>query len=252
MNKTAIVTGGGRGLGYAIARQLLGEGFNVIIMDVHESAKIKDNLDLLQGSFLYARGDITNPEDRQRCLDTALGAYGRVDVLINNAGVGPLVRNDLLEMTEESFDRVLSINLKGTMFLTQLVAKQMIKQEVEGHRRGAIVNIASVSSDVPSVNRGEYCISKAGVSMLTRLYAARLAGEAVFVYEVRPGIIETELTAVVKDKYDALFEQGICPIRRWGQPEDVAKAVSLLASDYLPYSTGEIINVDGGFHIQRL
>jgi NAD(P)-dependent dehydrogenase (short-subunit alcohol dehydrogenase family) len=252
VRKTAIVTGGSRGIGYAIVKQLLGEGMNVVVMHAHESAKAKENLDALKGSFINVRGDIANAKDRERCVETALQAYGRVDILINNAGVAPHERVDLLEMTEESFDRVISINLKAAMFMTQLAAKQMISQPQPEDSSGIIINIASISSDTASLSRGEYCVSKAGLSMLTKLFAARLAEERIYVYEIRPGIIETDLTAGVKEKYDALFEQGICPIRRWGQPEDVAKAVSMLCSGYLPYSTGEVINVDGGFHIRRL
>lgn len=252
MRKTAIVTGGSRGIGLAIVRQLLSENMNVVVMHAHENAKIRENLDGLRGSFTHIQGDITSPQDRERCVQLAVQTYGRVDILVNNAGVAPLERVDLLEMTEESFDRVLSVNLKAAMFFTQLVAKQMISQPQQTDSRGTIINIASLSSDTVSLNRGEYCVSKAGLSMLTRLFAARLAEEGIFVYEVRPGIIETDLTAGVKEKYDALFAQGICPISRWGQPEDVAKAASLLCSGYLSYSTGDVINVDGGFHIRRL
>ncbi len=252
MRKTAIVTGGSRGIGYAIVQQLLNEDMNVVIMHAHQNAKIMDNLSKLKGHFAHIQGDVANPKDREKCLQTALQAFGRVDVLVNNAGVAPLERVDILNMTEESFDRVMTINLKATTFLTQLVAKQMIKQESSAQVKGVIINIGSVSSDTVSLNRGEYCISKAGVSMLTKLFAARLAEERICVYEVRPGIIETDLTAGVKEKYDAMFDNGICPIKRWGQPEDVAKAVSLLCSGYLSYSTGDAINVDGGFHIRRL
>lgn len=252
MRKTAIVTGGSRGIGYAIVKQLLSEGINVVIMHAHESAKTEQNLGGLKGSFTHITGDISNPEDRIRCVETAIQTFGRVDILVNNAGIAPLKRVDLLEMTEESFERVLSVNLKATMFLTQLVAKQMIRQPQQPDNSGTIINIASISSDAVSLNRGEYCISKAGLSMLTKLFAARLASEGIHVYELRPGIIETDLTAGVKEKYDAMFERGICPINRWGQPEDVAKAVSLLCSGYLSYSTGDVINVDGGFHIRQL
>jgi len=196
--------------------------------------------------------DLSSPDGADRLVAESVARFGRVDVLVNNAGVGPQKRADLLEMTEESFDRVISINLKANMFFTQLVAKQMMAQQPLDGRRGTIVNIGSISAFVSSVSRGEYCVSKAGVSMLTQLYADRLASEAIYVYEVRPGIIATDMTAVVREKYDALFAQGICPIGRWGMPEDVAKAVALLCSGGLPYSTGEVLNVDGGFHIRRL
>ncbi len=254
MGQTAIVTGGSRGIGYAISQRLLDEGYSVAVMHAHINETIQHNLDALKtrGRVISVQGDVADAQDRQRCLDAALEAFGRVDVLVNNAGVGPLSRTDLLEMTEESFDRVIAINLKANMFFTQLVAKQMISQQPEDGRRGTIVNIGSISAEVSSTSRGEYCVSKAGVSMLTQLYADRLAREAIYVYEVRPGIIATDMTAVVKEKYDALFVQGLCPIGRWGQPEDVAKAVALLCSGGLPYSTGEVLNVDGGFHIRRL
>ena len=182
----------------------------------------------------------------------ALAAFGRVDVLVNNAGVAPKVRADLLDMSEESFDYVVGINTKGNMFLTQLVAKQMISQEPVDGRKGVIVNVSSCSSVVSSTNRGEYCVSKAGISMLTTLYADRLAAEGILVNEVRPGVIATDMTSTVQGKYDALIEKGTFPIARWGTPEDVAGAVSLLCSPRLRYTTGNYIDVDGGFHIQRL
>ncbi len=178
--------------------------------------------------------------------------FGGVHVLVNNAAVAPDVRADLLEMTEESFDRVVGINTKGNMFLTQAVAKQMIAQPPAGKKRGTIVNISSCSAEVSSVNRGEYCVSKAGVSMLTKLYADRLAGEGILVHEVRPGVIATDMTGGVREKYDALIAQGTFPIARWGTPQDVADAVSALCSDKFLYTTGDFINVDGGFHIKRL
>ena len=171
---------------------------------------------------------------------------------MNNAGVAPKVRADLLEMSEESFDRVVGINTKGNMFLTQAVAKQMIRQEPLGGRKGVIVNVSSCSAVVSSISRGEYCVSKAGVSMLTTLYADRLACEGILVHEVRPGVIATDMTGTVKAKYDDLIAKGTFPIARWGQPEDVANAVSALCSDKFLYSTGNYIDIDGGFHIPRL
>ena len=254
MSQTAIVTGGSRGIGYAIAKKMLDEGYNVVVMDVHTSETIQNNLKSpsARGHMISVQGDVAVGLDRQRCLNVAIETFGRVDVLVNNAGVGPLNRVDLLEMTEESFDRVIAINLKAYMFFTKIVAKQMITQQQVSGKRGTVINIGSVSAEVPSTNRGEYCVSKAGVSMLTKLYADRLAREAIYVYEVRPGIIATDMTAVVKEKYDTLFAQDLFPISRWGQPEDVAMAVALLCSGGLPYSTGEVLNVDGGYHIRRL
>lgn len=255
MKKTAIITGGGRGIGYAITRQLGKDGYNVVIMGRSPKEHYHENLDLLKKEgieYLYVQGGIENSEDRQRCVKEAVERFGRIDVLVNNAGVAPKVRSDLLDMTEESFDRVIGINTKGTMFMTQIVAKQMLEQEVIGPKRGTIVNISSISAVVSSTSRGEYCVSKAGISMLTKLYADRLAKEGILVHEVRPGVIDTDMTSKVKEKYDALIQSGLFPIKRWGKPEDVAAAVSVLCSDKFLYTTGDHIYVDGGFHIQRL
>ncbi|WP_434579285.1 3-ketoacyl-ACP reductase [Thermoanaerobacterium thermosaccharolyticum] len=255
MEKIAIVTGGGRGIGLAIVRQLAQDGFRVAIMGSSPEINYKESLDKIRetgAEILYVSGSIANSSDRQLFVELVVKKFGKIDVLVNNAGIAPLARVDLLDMSEESFDRVIEVNLKGTMFFTQLVAKQMISQKREGEKKGTIINISSISSVVSSINRGEYCISKAGVSMLTTLYADRLAPEGIFVYEVRPGIIDTKMTAKTKDKYNDLIEQGILPIKRWGKPEDIANVVSLLCSDKMTYSTGDHIYVDGGFHIQRL
>jgi 3-oxoacyl-[acyl-carrier protein] reductase len=255
MKKTAIVTGGSRGIGLGIVRQLAKDGYAAVIMDINPPEHYQETLDALASDgfdFLYIKGSISEKTDRERCIEEAVKKYGSVDVLVNNAGIAPAARADLLEMTEESFDRLVAINTKGTMFMSQAVAKQMILQEERDGRRGIIVNISSMSAAVSSVSRGEYCVSKAGVSMLTQLYADRLAREKIFVYEVRPGIIATDMTAGVKEKYDALFEQGICPINRWGTPQDIADAVSIFCSGRLLYTTGQYIDVDGGFHIRRL
>ncbi len=255
MKKTAIVTGGSKGIGFAIASQLGLDGYNIVIMARSTQQQNQENLDILtsQGtSWLYVQGNVSDHADRQQLLDATLKAFGAVHVLVNNAGVAPLVRTDLLEMSEESFDRVISINTKATMFLTQIVARQMMKQDVVGRKRGTIINISSCSAAVSSTGRGEYCVSKAGVSMLTTLYADRLAPEGILVHEVRPGVIATDMTSTVRAKYDALFASGAFPIARWGQPEDVANAVSSLASDKFLYTTGNYIDIDGGFHIKRL
>ena len=206
-----------------------------------------------QGSeVIHIQANIGSHEDRHRIVEETVKAYGRIDVLVNNAGVAPRVRTDLLEMTEESYDFVMDINTKGNMFLTQAVAKQMIKQEMNGRKRGTIINISSCSAEVSSVSRGEYCVSKAGVSMLTALYADRLAGEGILVHEIRPGIIATDMTSTVTAKYDGMIEDGVFPIARWGTPEDVADAVAAFAGDSFLYTTGNHIDVDGGFHIKRL
>lgn len=255
MKKTAIVTGGSRGIGFAIARRLGLDGFAVVIFATTPEDKNRENLKLLEADgteYHYVQGNVGSTEDRQRLVAEAVSRFGGIHVLVNNAGVAPKVRNDLLEMTEESFDYVIGINTKGTMFLTQAVANQMLKQPMAGKKRGTIVNVSSCSAEVSSVNRGEYCVSKAGVSMLTTLYADRLAREGILVHEVRPGVISTDMTAGVHEKYESLIEQGIFPIARWGTPEDVAGAVSAFCGDAFLYTTGNYIDIDGGFHIKRL
>jgi len=255
MKKTAIVTGGGRGIGFAIARQLGEDGFNIVITGRSNEEDYADNFKKLEElgiDYLYIQGDVSSAADREKIVSQTVAKFGGIHVLVNNAGVAPKVRNDLLEMTEESFDYVIGINLKGTMFITQLVAKQMISQPMEGKKRGTIVNVSSISAEVSSINRGEYCVSKAGISMLTKLYAHRLASEGILVNEVRPGVIATDMTSKVKERYDKLIAEGLFPIARWGQPEDIAGAVSALCSDKFLYTTGSYIDVDGGFHIKRL
>ena len=255
MAKTAIVTGASRGIGFATAKQLCSEGYNLVMVATGTKEKNADALDELKKlgtEVLYVQANIADHDDRLRIVEEAVKVFGRIDVLVNNAGVAPLQRADLLTMTEESFDRVIGTNTKGNMFLTQAVANQMIRQDLVNGRRGVIVNISSCSAVVSSTNRGEYCISKAGVSMLTTLYADRLAPEGILVHEIRPGIIDTDMTGTVHEKYDRLIAAGEFPIARWGKPQDIANAVSLLISDKLMYTTGNYIDVDGGFHIRRL
>ncbi len=255
MKKTAIVTGGSRGIGFGVARQLGLDGYNVAILDVNDPKDYQENLDELEKlgiDYLYIQGSTTVKEDREAFVKKVVEKYGDIDVLVNNAGVAPKVRLDLLEMTEESFDYVVGTNTKGTMFMTQLVAKQMLTQPVKGRRRGVIVNISSSSVTVSSTNRGEYCVSKAGVAMLTTLYADRLAADDIQVYEIRPGVIETDMTRVVHKKYSDLIEQGVFPIARWGTPQDIADAVSAFCTEKFIYSTGNYIDLDGGFHIKKL
>ena len=255
MGKTAIVTGASRGIGFAIAKQLCSEGYNLVMVATGTREKNSDaikELENLGTEVLYVQANIADHDDRLQIVEEAVKAFGRIDVLVNNAGVAPLQRADLLTMTEESFDRVIGTNTKGNMFLTQAVANQMIRQDLANGRRGVIVNISSCSAVVSSTNRGEYCISKAGVSMLTTLYADRLAPEGILVHEIRPGVIDTDMTGTVHEKYDRLIAAGEFPIARWGKPQDIANAVSLLISDKLMYTTGNYIDVDGGFHIRRL
>lgn len=242
MKQLAIVTGVAGGIGFATAKKLSEQGFAVLGMDVLPQMPTE-----VGGEFTYLQGDLSQAASREALVAAAVERYGRIDVLVNVAGVAPKVRNDLLEMTEESYDYVMNINTKGTLFLTQAVARVMVKAE-----RGSIVNISSMSAYTSSVSRGEYCISKAGVSMITALFADRLAEYGIAVNEIRPGIIATGMTKTVKAKYDALIEGGLLPIKRWGQPEDVANAVYALCSGALPYVTGQSIDVDGGFHIRRL
>lgn len=253
--RTAIVTGASRGIGYAIARRLGRDGFQLVLAATGEEARHRDSLQALSAegiSWIYVRCDISKTEDRRRLIEAAVARFGRVDVLLNNAGVAPKVRADLLEMSEESFEYVLGINTKGTMFLTQLAARQMLAQPLLGRKRGTIINISSCSAEVSSVNRGEYCVSKAGMSMLTKLFADRLAPEGIYVHELRPGVIATDMTGAVQEKYDRLIADGMFPIRRWGRAEDVADAVSVFAGEHFLYTTGNYIDVDGGFHIRRL
>lgn len=250
MKKVAIVTGGSRGIGYAIAQNMVRDGYITCIMDLRKEEDAKENLDALRakGEVFYFCGSTTSPEDRTAFIQEVKARYGRIDVLVNNAGVAPRVRQDLLSATEESFDFVVGVNVKGTMFMTQAVVNEMLKQEVkENGIRAIIVNISSFSQFVSSPNRPEYCISKAGVSMLTRLFADRLAGENIFVYEVQPGVIKTDMTATVQEKYDRLLQGTEFPIHRWGKPEDVANAVSLFTEGQLTYTTGQVIHVDGGY-----
>jgi NAD(P)-dependent dehydrogenase (short-subunit alcohol dehydrogenase family) len=251
MKKTAIITGGTRGIGLAITKRLWTDGFNVAIMGTRPHEDVDPALDELP-EYLYIQGDVGSAADRERLLDETLRLYGGVHVLVNNAGVAPLVRMDLLDMTEGSFDRVLAANTKAVMFLSQICAKQMQKQQPADGKRGTIINISSCSAVASSPTRGEYCVSKAGVTMLTKLFADRLAADGIFVHEIRPGIIATDMTAGVTEKYDKMLENGTFPIARWGTPEDVAKAVSVLAGDTFLYTTGNHIDIDGGFHIKRL
>ncbi len=252
----AMVTGGSRGIGRGITERLLGDGWQVSILATRPApADVLDALGAL-GEVSYTAGSIAEPDDHRRYLQQTLDAFGRVDALVNNAGVAPSVRDDILEATTEEFDRVLGINLRGPYFLTQLVANQMVAQrgaEVPTDRPcGTVVNVSSISATTVSTNRGEYCISKAGVAMATQLWAARLAPEGIVVYEVRPGVIATDMTAGVQEKYDALFANGLAPMPRWGTTADVAGAVSLLVSGQMPYSTGDVITVGGGMQIPRL
>lgn len=255
--KVALVTGGNRGIGLGITRTLLADGWAVSILATRpEPTELLTELGEL-GPVRYTRGSVDELETHRRYIDETLSQWGRIDALVNNAGVAPTERRDILEATPQSFDRVLGINLRGPYFLTQAVAAQMIEargpvQGLPDQLVGTIVNVASISSTTVSTNRGEYCISKAGVSMATQLWAARLGPEGILVYEIRPGVVATDMTAGVKGKYDQGFAEGMAPIPRWGVPSDVGGAVAQLVAGRMPYSTGDVINVDGGMHIPRL
>lgn len=242
--KVAIVTGALGGIGKESVKGLCRAGYAVVGMDV--AGEVSDS-ELSALDFTYMSGDLTDPRSRE-CLVALAKEKGSIAALVNVAGVAPRVRADLLDMTEESYDFVMGINTKGTLFLTQTVAREMVAQGMGG----AIVNISSCSAYTSSTSRGEYCISKAGVSMITRLFADRLAGEGITVNEICPGIIRTGMTAAVKEKYDRLIADGLVPLGRWGEPEDVARAVVALVDGTLGYTTGASLIVDGGMHIQSL
>ena len=254
--RCALITGSTRGIGQAIAIRLAREGIDIAVNGRRSEENAQGTLALCRKEGVEAcffQADISAASSRMELITSIRERFGRLDILVNNAGVAPKERKDILEATEQSFDRVLSINLKGPYFLTQLVSRWMIEQK-NGHpnRDLFIVNISSVSAFTSSPERGEYCISKAGVSMATKLYAHRLAEYGICVYEVRPGIIYTDMTAAAKGKYEQLFNEGIAPIARWGQPEDVADVVAGFAKGLYKYSTGDAIHVDGGLHLARL
>ena len=251
MKKVAIITGAAGGIGYACVEKFDKEGYSIVAMDIVPNDKVGDKFDKFQ-SVTYVSGNLASGEDRANIVKVAMDTYGRIDVLVNVAGVAPKVRNDILEMTEESYDFVMDINTKGTLFLTQLVANQMIKQEKVNGIKGYIANVSSCSAYTSSTSRGEYCISKAGATMITKLFADRLACEGITVNEICPGIIATGMTEKVKEKYDNLIAGGLVPLGRWGLPEDCANAIYVLCSGLLGYTTGQSIIVDGGMHIQRL
>jgi 3-oxoacyl-[acyl-carrier protein] reductase len=253
--KTAMITGGIKGIGWGISKKFASEGYNLVIIatsTAEENAEPLAYLDTNKVPYLYLQGDIANLDDHRRFLDAAVERFGRIDVLVNNAGVVTLRRQDIMLLNTDSFDYVLNINLRGTFFLSQKVAAQMMKQEEIDGYRGIIVNVSSMSAAVVSLSRGEYCMSKAGLSMMTQLLAARLGPESIFVYEIRPGIIATRKTYQVKQKYDAITASDELIVKRWGQPEDCAEAVWAFCSADLRYCTGAVINVDGGFIQRRL
>ena len=253
MKKNILVTGGARGIGAGIVAELAKAGHNVGFCGRAEAETAAPFLAELQkdfaGKFAYFRCDVSSAADREKMLDDFEKEFGSIDVLVNNAGVAPENRADLLDMEESSFDRVLGINLKGPFFLTQAVARRRVAAEDGSFK--CIINTGSVSADYASINRGEYCLSKAGVAMATKLFSVRLADEGICVYEIRPGVIKSDMTSVVSAKYDKMIAEGLTLQRRWGMPEDIGKAVVMLVNGSLAYSTGQVINVDGGLTIER-
>ncbi len=254
--KVALVTGGGRGIGLGISECLLNEGFTIAFCGVRDASQVQETVRRLgeRGSRVhYCRADISKTADRDALVDEIHDEFGRLDLLVNNAGVAPKERKDILEAGEESYEWVMKVNLQGPYFLTQRVANWMIRQKHEHSSfEGCIINVTSVSSTAASPNRGEYCISKAGLTMASQLWAVRLAEFGIPVFEVRPGITATDMTAGVKEKYDALIAEGILLQPRWGTPADVGHAVAALARGDFPYSTGQVIMVDGGLLVERL
>ena len=254
--QVALVTGGSRGIGLGIALKLAEAGFTLAISGRRSPEDVRPALQQIHQHSprsIYIAADVASAAERQRLLQEVEAQLGRLDVLVNNAGIAPRVRADLLQAGEESFDEIISTNLRGPYFLTQAAAAWMIRQQAGDPRaRRSIINISSVSATVASVNRGDYCISKAGIAMATKLWAVRLAEYGIAVYEVRPGIIESDMTQGVKSKYDTLIEGGILLEKRWGTPKDVGSAVSVLARGELPYATGAVLVLDGGLTLARL
>lgn len=254
--RVALVTGGGRGIGFGIAKALAAEGCNIAFSGTRDAGSVRESIEALRAlgaEVLYCQADVAETEARDRMMGAIRDTFGRLHILVNNAGVAPTVRSDLLDATEASYERVMKINLQGPYFLTQAVARLMLEQRAaDASFRGCIVNISSVSATMASPNRGEYCISKAGITMATQLWATRLGEFDIPVYEVRPGITRTDMTAGVTEKYDKLIAQGLLVQPRWGGPDDVGRAVAMLARGDLPYSTGQVIMVDGGLTLPRL
>jgi len=256
MNQVALITGGTRGIGLGVAKSLANEGCDLVLNGIRPESEVKNiigEFNKTVGQAYYVQGNVGIEEDRSKIMRFINDRYGRLNVLINNAGIAPRQRRDILESTLESYEEVIRINLTGAYFLTQKAAVWMIdQQQNDPSFKGMIINISSISATVASVNRGEYCVSKAGLSMVTQLFAVRLGEYNIPVYEIRPGIIDTDMTAKVKDKYNQLIQEGLSIQKRWGKPEDVGKVVASLVREDLPYSTGQVIMVDGGLTIPRL
>ncbi len=256
MSKIALITGGSRGIGLGIAIELARGGFDLAINGMRDEIQVQPVLEELRNlgvQVAYFKGDVSKKDDRQQLVEAILSRFGKINVLVNNAGIAPPERKDILEATEESFELVVSTNLQGPYFLTQLVANSMIESKQQTlDEFFCIINVSSVSATVASVNRGEYCISKAGIAMATKLWASRLGEFDIPVYEIQPGVIRTDMTAGVQQKYDNLFANGLAIQQRWGLPSDIGKVAAAMATGSLPYSTGQVVLVDGGMTVQRL
>tara|TARA_B100001175_G_C19466490_1_gene619383 strand:- start:560 stop:1330 length:771 start_codon:yes stop_codon:yes gene_type:complete len=256
MKPVALITGGSRGIGFGIAKALIKEEYRVAINGVRASDQVEKTLKQLRadgGEAIYCQGNVGSAEDRSKMIDNIKEKWGQLNLLVNNAGVAPKERKDILEADEKSFDRLMDINLKGPYFLTQKAANWMIEQKAKNSKDSfSIINISSVSAKVASVNRGEYCISKAGMSMSTKLWAAKLGEFDIPVYEIQPGVIRSDMTAGVVEKYDKMIAEGLTLQKRWGKPEDLGKTVVALVKGMIPYATGQVIHTDGGMTIQTL
>jgi NAD(P)-dependent dehydrogenase (short-subunit alcohol dehydrogenase family) len=255
-HKVALITGGARGIGLGIARALAADGCRLALNGLRVESAVHEVLAELKQSgadFVYCQGDVSRPDDRRRMIDAVRSNFGRLDVLVNNAGITSPGRKDILDADEESFDRVVGVNLKGPFFLTQLAARWMIEQGgVDAAFRGVVINVSSVSAEIISTNRGDYCLTKAATGMATRLWAARLADHGIEVYELQPGVIRSDMTAPVTEKYDRLIAEGLTLQRRWGEPDDVGRAAAMLVRGDLPYATGQVLKIDGGMTIRQM
>lgn len=256
MTKNVLITGGSRGIGLGIAKELAKAGCNLAINGLRQEEQVTETLQELKklgAEVVYCQGDISLAADRDRIIKTALDKFEKIEVLVNNAGVAPEKRNDLLEVTEASYDRVMKTNLKGPFFLTQKMASHMVdRKATDVDFQACIVNVSSVSAIMASTTRGEYCISKSGMGMMTKLFAVRLGEYNIPVYEVRPGVIETDMTSGVREKYQKLIAEGLTIEPRMGMPEDIGKAVSALVENRMPYATGQVLTVDGGLSLPRI
>lgn len=252
-NPVALITGASRGIGQACAFALAKAGYDIAIAGVSEPKETMERVTATGRQAFSTISDVSQPDLHEPVLAAVRQRFGRLDALVNNAGIAPKVRADLLEATPESYDQVMAVNLRGPYFMTQKVARWMVEQKkARPQDRFCIINISSISAYTASVMRGEYCLSKAGMSMMTKLFAARLADAGICVFEIRPGVVMTDMTKVVKEKYDKLIAEGLTPIRQWVQPEDVGAAVAACATGQIPMSTGQAIDVDGGFHLRIL